>query len=231
MPDEVYLHRTTLTFVDAVWEILGPLLKGVPLVILDAQATGDPDAIAAAIRRHRVTRVTAVPSILDALVRRTRGRDALPSIRIVISSGERLEAPLLARVRAALPKATVLNLYGSTEVAGDVTYATFAPGSPAPISVPIGKPISNATLFVLDERRVPVDDDTEGELHVGGPVIARGYHRRREEDAARFITLRHLSDGPLFRTGDRVRRDAMSCPPCRPQRPSGEGPGCADRTR
>ena len=76
MPDEVYLHRTTLTFVDSVWEILGPLLKGVPLVILEAQATGDPDAIASTIRRHSVTRVTAVPSVLAALVKRTRGSDA-----------------------------------------------------------------------------------------------------------------------------------------------------------
>ena len=87
------------------------------------------------------------------------------------------------------------------------TCATFASGSPVPISVPIGKPISKARLFVLDERQAPVADETEGELYVGGPVIASGYHRRPEEDAARFVTLPHLCDGPLFRTGDRVRRD------------------------
>jgi len=207
--DEVYLHRTALTFVDAVWEILGPLLKGVPLVVLPPECAGDPDAIGETIRQHRVTRVTAVPSILDALVRRTRGRDALSSVRVWISSGERLQAPLLARVRAALPEATVLNLYGSTEVAGDVTCAVFPPGGPAPISVPIGKAISNARLFVLDENRVTLADDEEGELYVGGPVIARGYHRRREENAARFVTLPHLTEGPVFRTGDRVRRDAQ----------------------
>jgi aromatic-L-amino-acid decarboxylase len=207
-PDDAYLHRTTLTFVDAVWEILGPLLKGVPLVVLPPERTGDAEAIAAAIRLHRVTRVTAVPSILDALVRRTRGKDTLSSVRLWISSGERLQAPLLARVRAALPEATVLNLYGSTEVAGDVTCAVFLPGGPVPISVPIGTAISNARLFVLDENRVPVADDEEGELYVGGPVIARGYYHRQEENAARFVTLPHLTEGPVFRTGDRVRRDA-----------------------
>jgi aromatic-L-amino-acid decarboxylase len=205
--DDVCLHRTTLTFVDAVWEILGPLLAGVPLVIVDARATGDPDAIAAAVSRHAVTRITAVPSILDALVKRTRGSDALSSTRILISSGERLHAPLLARVRAALPNTTVLNLYGSTEVAGDVTCAIFPPGRPVPVSVPIGKPIPNARLFVLDERQQPVADDTEGELYVGGPVIAGGYHRRPDENAARFVVLPHLSAETLFRTGDRVRRD------------------------
>ena len=207
-PGEVYLHRTTLTFVDAAWEIFGPLLKGVPLAVLPPDATGDPDAIAAAIQVHRVTRVTAVPSVLEALVRRTRGKDILSSVQLWISSGERLQAPLLAHIRAALPGATVLNLYGSTEVAGDVTCAVFPPGGPAPISVPIGKAISNAQVFVLDENQFPVADGEEGELYVGGPVIARGYYRREEENAARFVTLPHLTDGPVFRTGDRVRRDA-----------------------
>ena len=208
-PGEVYLHRTTLTFVDAAWEILGPLLQGVPLVVLEAEGTGDPDMIAAAVRKHRVTRVTAVPSILDALVKRGRGTDALSSARLWISSGERLQARLLARVRAALPNATVLNLYGSTEVAGDVTCAAFAPGDPAPIAdVPIGKPISGAQLFVLDEGQMPVAAGEEGELYVGGPVIARGYHQRPDEHAARFVALPHVIDGLLFRTGDRVRRDA-----------------------
>ncbi len=176
--------------------------------MLPPESTGDPDAIAAAVRLHRVTRVTAVPSILDALVRRTRRNHALSSVRMWISSGERLQAPLLARVRAAVPNAAVLNLYGSTEVAGDVTCAVFLPGGPAPISVPIGKAIANAQLFVLDENLVPVADDAEGELYVGGPVIARGYHRRPEENAARFVVLPHLTDGPVFRTGDRVRRNA-----------------------
>jgi hypothetical protein len=98
-------------------------------------------------------------------------------------------------------------LYGSTEVAGDVTCAVFASGGPAPISVPIGRPISNARLFILDEQQMPVADEVEGELYVGGPVIARGYQGRPEENAARFVTLPHLMEGPLFRTGDRVRRD------------------------
>lgn len=207
-PGEVYLHRTTLHFVDAAWEIFGPLLKGVPLVVLPPESTGDPDAIASAIVLHSVTRITVVPTILDALLKRVRGNDALSSARLWISSGERLQPSLLARFRTALPHATLLNLYGSTEVAGDVTCAAFAPGDLLPTSeVPIGRPISNARLFVLDERQMPVPDGEEGELYVGGPVIARGYHRRPEEDAARFVELPHLLGGPAFRTGDRVRRD------------------------
>ncbi len=63
-------------------------------------------------------------------------------------------------------------------------------------------------MFILDENRIPVADDIEGELYVGGPVIARGYHGRPEENHARFVTLPHLTDGPVFRTGDRVRRNA-----------------------
>jgi aromatic-L-amino-acid decarboxylase len=206
--DEKYLHRTALTFVDAVWEIFGPLLQGVPLVVLGPEHSGNPDAMAQAMREQRVTRATVVPSILDALVSRTRGSDSLSSVRVWISSGERLESAVLARVRAALPDATVLNLYGSTEVAGDVTCAVFRPGAPSPDSVPIGMPLPNARLFVLDDNQMPVAADAEGELYVGGPVIARGYHRRPEEHAARFLTLPHLTSGPVFRTGDRVRRGA-----------------------
>ncbi|MFN7934610.1 MAG: amino acid adenylation domain-containing protein [Bryobacteraceae bacterium] len=205
-PGEKYLHRTALTFVDAVWEIFGPLLQGVPLVLLPPQQSGNPGAMAALIQRYRVTRVTVVPSILDALVSRTRQSGALSSVRVWISSGERLESAVLARVRAALPRCTVLNLYGSTEVAGDVTCAAFAADSPTPDPVPIGMPLPNARLFVLDENRMPVAGGAEGELYVGGPVIARGYHRRPEEHAARFLSLPHLTEGPVFRTGDRVRR-------------------------
>lgn len=74
-----------------------------------------------------------------------------------------------------------------------MTCAAFAPGDLLPTSeVPIGRPISNARLFVLDEHQMPVPDGEEGELYVGGPVIARGYHRRPEEDAARFVELPHL---------------------------------------
>ena len=201
-------HRTTLSFVDGVWEIFGPLLQGVPLVVLDAESTGDPDAIATAVREHRVTRLTAVPSILDPLVKRVRRTDALSSMRVLFSSGERLQAPLLARLRVALPQSTILNLYGSTEVAGDVTCAAFPTGADAPTAdVPIGKAIANARLFVLDGRATPVEDGEEKELYVGGPVIAQGYHRRPEEHASRFVALPHLTDGALFRTGDRVRRD------------------------
>lgn len=207
-PGEVCLHRTTLHFVDAVAEIFGPLLQGIPVAVLPAESTGDPDAIAEAIRRHEVSRVTAVPTILDALLKRVRGGEGLSTARIWISSGERLQASLLARFRAGLPDATLLNLYGSTEGTGDVTCATFAPGSPLPASdVPIGRPITNARLLVLDEHGVPVPDGEEGELYIGGPVLARGYHRRPEEHAARFVSIPLLFEGPAFRTGDRVMRD------------------------
>ena len=207
-PGEVCLHRTTLHFVDAVAEIFGSLLKGIPVAVLPAESTGNPDAIAEAIRRHEVSRVTAVPSILDALLKRVRGGEGLSTARLWISSGERLPASLLARFRAGFPNATLLNLYGSTEGTGDVTCATFAPGAPLPTSdVPIGRPITNARLLVLDEHQVPVPDGDEGELYVGGPVLARGYHRRPADHEARFVTLPHLFEGPAFRTGDRVKRD------------------------
>ncbi len=97
--DDVYLHRTTLTFVDAVWEIFGPLLQGVPLVVLPPESTGNPDAVAAVVSRHRVTRMTAVPSILDALVKRARKHGTIV-LRPAVDFQRRNSAGASARTRS-----------------------------------------------------------------------------------------------------------------------------------
>lgn len=207
--DEVVSHRTSLNFVDAGPELFSGLLAGVPTAILHHDEQADLVRFVAALRRHRVTRLTVVPSILGALLRAVPefGR-TLGGVRLWISSGEELTLQLLAAFRDAHPAATLVNLYGTTEVTGDVTCAAFAPGTPLPEDrVPLGRAIAGAELLVLDAHGQAVADGETGELSVGGPVLARGYHNRPQEDAMRFP--RHAVRGytRVFRTGDLVRRD------------------------
>lgn len=207
--DEVVSHRTSLNFVDAGPELFSGLLAGVPTAILHHDEQADLVRFVAALRRHRVTRLTVVPSILGALLRAVPefGR-TLGGVRLWISSGEELTLQLLAAFRDAHPAATLVNLYGTTEVTGDVTCAVFAPGTPLPEDrVPLGRAIAGAELLVLDAHGQAVADGETGELSVGGPVLARGYHNRPQEDAMRFP--RHAVRGytRVFRTGDLVRRD------------------------
>jgi amino acid adenylation domain-containing protein len=201
---EVAAHRTALGFVDSVAELFGPLLQGVPVGILPPQVTADPGATMARLASLGATRVTLVPSLLRAFLDlRPDLENALPAVRLWIVSGERLAASLLARFRSGVRRARLLNLYGSTEVAGDVTWAELAPDGPEVHDpVPIGQPIPGARLHVLDADMRPVAVGEVGELYVSGPVLARGYHHRPEETRTRFLPG---PDGsPLFRTGDRV---------------------------
>lgn len=203
---EVVGHRSSLNFVDAGPEMFSGLLRGVPTAVILPEEQADLGRFVAALERHGVTRLTVVPSILAALVRSVdRLGERLDRLRTWITSGEELTLGLLQAFRAAHASATLINLYGTTEVTGDVTYVAFEPGEPLPSErVPIGATMAGAELIVLDAAGGPAD---EGELYVGGPVLARGYHRRPQEEAVRFP--RHPTSTQAgkrcFRTGDLVR--------------------------
>ncbi len=207
-PGEVVAHRSSLNFVDSVTEVFSGLLQGVPTAIIGPEEATDLHRLVATLAAHRVTRLTLVPSLLSTLLRVFPDLgERLPLVSLWVSSGETLSAALLQRFRQAHPRATLLNLYGSTEVSADVTCAEFAPQTPIPKGrVPIGTAITGAELWVLDEQRQPVPAGGEGELYVGGPVLCRGYWRRPEEDRLRFVPHPTRCDERLFRTGDRVCR-------------------------
>lgn len=205
--EQVIAHRTSLSFVDSVVEIFAALLTGHPVAVVLAEEMADLAQLIVALQRHAVTRITVVPALLGALLRVEPTLRSLPKLRLWISSGEALPLPVLQQFRAALPAATLLNLYGSTEVTGDVTCAAFLPGAALPVErVPIGRAIAGAALQVLDAQRRPVADGQTGELYVGGPVLASGYFQRPEQEALRFITL--PGGARMFRTGDLVQREA-----------------------
>ncbi|MFZ5750407.1 MAG: amino acid adenylation domain-containing protein [Pseudomonadota bacterium] len=204
-PGEIACQKTAISFVDSVWEIFGPLLAGVPQVIIPDDQVRDPEALSQALARHRVTRLLAVPSLLDAMTAPGLPAPDLPMLRLIVSSGEALLPELADRVRAALPQVQLVNLYGSTEVTADVTCEVVSgpPGAP----VAIGRPIDNARLYVLDrEGRLAPEGET-GELFVGGPVLAEGYLRRPDLTAERFRPdpFDGRPGAMMFATGDLVR--------------------------
>jgi amino acid adenylation domain-containing protein len=205
---EVVGHRSSLSFVDAAPEMFSGLLRGVPTAVLLPEELADLGRLVTALQRHRVTRMTVVPSILAALVRAMPELGAgLHELRTWITSGEELSLPLLRAFRAAHPTATLLNIYGTTEVTGDVTCAVFEPSRPLPEDgVPIGASMAGAELLVLDADGHSVPDGDAGELYVGGPVLARGYHHRPQEEAVRFPRHPMRPSERTFRTGDLVRR-------------------------
>lgn len=200
---DLVCQKASLCFGDSVWETLGGLLQGVPTLVLADEEVRDPDRFVSALARGDVSRCTLVPSMLWLLTGRPDVARRLVRLRIVVSSGEALDAELARRIRAVLPDTLLLNLYGSSELAADVTaWECLAADDSA--SVPIGRPIANAGGYVLDAALRPVPVGVDGELFVGGAGLARGYAGRPGMTADRFVPNPY-GPGRLYRTGDRCR--------------------------
>jgi acyl-coenzyme A synthetase/AMP-(fatty) acid ligase len=201
-PGEVCLAKTRLGFVDSVAELFGPLCAGCPLVIVDEATGADPRALAEAIVAHRVSRLVAVPSLLSVLFEVAGERLRGSALAHVTSSGEPLGAELARRIQEVLPGCRILNLYGSTEVAADAT-AHLLEGAPAD-PVPIGRPLDNVWVRVLDPAGELVPVGVVGEIHVGGAGVSPGYVGAAAAAASERFVSDPLApeDGPLYRTGD-----------------------------
>ncbi|OWA08458.1 non-ribosomal peptide synthetase [Streptomyces sp. CS227] len=197
--DAVVLAKSSVGFLDSVTELLGTLVHGGHVVLAPDEAAKDPFALAELVRRHRVRRLTLVPSLLAVLLDETDPA-ALASCTTWVSSGEPLSRPLAARFRAKLPHARLLNLYGSSEISAD-SLAWEADGG----DVRVGTPLWNTHVRVLDARLAPVPAGVPGELYVAGAGVARGYTNRPGHTAERFVADPFGSGGRLFRTGDLVR--------------------------
>jgi len=202
-PGEVMCHKTPISFVDSVWEMFGPLMAGVPLVIVDPEELNDPARMMATLGRNGVTRLLAVPSLLRTILDAEVDIPTVaPKIWLVSVSGEALPADLARRFLAAAPGVGLMNIYGSSEVAADVTYELVE--SVEGDEVPIGRALDNVRLYILDEALNPVPEGETGQLYVGGEVLAAGYHRRPDLTAERFLPdpFNARPGARMFRTGD-----------------------------
>ncbi|HZU69406.1 MAG TPA: non-ribosomal peptide synthetase [Ktedonobacteraceae bacterium] len=205
-PGEVCCHKTSLSFVDSVWEIFGPLLQGIPAVIIPNSIVKDPQQLLQTLAAHAVTRIVLVPSLLRVLLESEHLQDLLPRLKYWISSGEALPMDLAQRFLKQMPNSILLNLYGSSEVAADVMYYDVRDYT-SQASIPIGRPIANTQIYLLDEQMLPVPIGAPGELYAGGDGLARGYFNRPELTASRFVPdpFSGKPGARLYRTGDIAR--------------------------
>jgi amino acid adenylation domain-containing protein len=206
--DEVGCQKTSLNFVDSVWEIFGPLLQGIRVVIIPTPVLQEPYRLVQALATHQVTRLVLVPSLLKVLLDTCEAlHHPLPQLRLWISSGEPLSVALYERFHKCLPGSTLLNLYGSSEVAADVTWYDTRQMPAACSSVPLGRPIANTQIYLLDAHLQPVPVGVPGEIYVGGDGLARGYLYRPELTSERFLP-HPFRTGPgarVYKTGDLAR--------------------------
>ena len=201
---EVCCQKTSLSFVDSIWEIFGPLLQGVPLVIIPDEVVKDPDQFLDALSVNRVTRLVLVPSLLRVMLE--TGQDLprkLERLRYCVCSGETLPVDLASAFREQLPNTRLINLFGSSEVAADVTCYEVDDTHELD-SIPIGRPIANTELYILDANFQLAPVGAMGEVCIGGEGLARGYLHRPALTAEKFVP-HPFSKQPgarLFRMGD-----------------------------
>ncbi|MBJ3778760.1 non-ribosomal peptide synthetase [Acuticoccus mangrovi] len=209
-PGDRVLQKTPCGFDVSVWEFFWPAVTGAELVMAPPEAHRDPALLIDLIEEHRITLLHFVPSMLAvflATVRELGAARRCASLRKVFCSGEALPKSL-ARDFHALLSAELHNLYGPTEAAIDVTYA---PATAEPIEapgggVPIGWPVWNTKVRVLDHLMRPVPPGAPGELYLCGHQLAAGYLGRPGLTASRFVADPFAPGERMYRTGDVVRR-------------------------
>ncbi|WP_409238113.1 amino acid adenylation domain-containing protein [Streptomyces sp. PA5.6] len=202
--DDRVLQKTPAGFDVSVWEFFWPLLQGASMVLAKPGGHNDAAYLAGLVAREGVTTLHFVPSMLDAFLNEpTAGRCV--SLRRVFSSGEALHAHTVSRCRAVLPAARLHNLYGPTEATVDVTYHPCTADGDTEVAPPIGRPIANTRVYVLDAALRPVAPGVAGELYLAGAGLARGYLNRPGLTAERFVADPHGPTGTrMYRTGDLV---------------------------
>ncbi|MFJ5633363.1 amino acid adenylation domain-containing protein [Streptomyces goshikiensis] len=200
------LQKTPYSFDVSVWEFFWPLMTGAGIVVARPGGHRDPDYLKELIRSRSVTTVHFVPSMLNVFLEAEELARYCAPLKRVVCSGEALPRKTLEVFAATLPACELHNLYGPTEAAIDVSHWPCRTDYPGEL-VPIGKPIDNVRLYVLDRdlRLQPVG--VPGELCIGGVAVATGYHQRDELNARMFVPDPYGTDSEarLYRTGDLAR--------------------------
>ncbi|MFG0610739.1 amino acid adenylation domain-containing protein [Delftia sp. WSY_14] len=205
---DAVLHKAPFGFDVSVWEMFWPLTTGVKLVLAQPGDQREPARIVELIRRHQITTLNFVPSMLQAFLAH-EGIEAQTRLRYVICGGEAMPAATQREALQRLAGVSLQNLYGPTEAAIHVTQWTCQDDGSH--QVPIGRPISATGTWVLDADMAPVPQGVAGELYLGGMALARGYLNRPGLTAERFVADPFDSSGKgrLYRTGDLVRWNAQ----------------------
>ncbi|GAA1402542.1 hypothetical protein GCM10009613_62700 [Pseudonocardia kongjuensis] len=210
-PDDVWTLFHSYAFDFSVWELFGPLLTGGTVVVVDHDTARSPEELHALLRRERVTVLNQTPSAFAGLDAADAASPAgLPDLRTVVFGGEALEPRTLAGWFGRHPdRPQLVNMYGITETTVHVTYRPLDPASAAAGGSPIGGPVPDLHLELLDGGLAPVLPGATGELYVGGAGVARGYLGRPGLTASRFVAA--PGGARRYRSGDlgRIRPDGV----------------------
>ena len=209
---DVLLQKTSVGFDVSVWEFFLPLTTGASLAMAQPGGHRDPGYLRAAIASFGVTLLHFVPSMLNSFLADTEAADddlraTFATVRHIVCSGEELPVALARRCLEVLPRLSIQVTYGPAEAAISVTTWQATPATLAGRSrVPLGGPVSNVTIHILDNQLRPVPVGAVGELYLGGIQVGRGYHRRPALTAQRFVPDPFGPAGSrLYLTGDHGR--------------------------
>jgi amino acid adenylation domain-containing protein len=196
------LHKTPVTFDVSVWELFWPLTAGAQLVVARPEAHRDSRYLTNAVEAHGITIIGFSPPMLQAFMQDLEAHK-VRSLRHVFCGGQELPASLAQRFLELLPNVQLHNMYGPTEASvGVVSYGCFR-GDPS-LLIPIGRPIANTQIYILDAHGEPVPIGVAGEIHIGGAGVGRGYLNRPELTAERFVAdpFSSMPQARMYRTGD-----------------------------
>lgn len=198
---DVVVQKTPYCFDVSVWEFFWTPMTGASLVFAVPNGHSDVQYLENLINKVGVTTLHYVPSMLHTFLDNAKGQ--CPSVRLIFCSGEALDRNSVDRYRRTFPNASLHNLYGPTEAAIDVTfYDCTKIGYPF---VPIGAPIDNTQIYIVDSDNNPQPVGVPGELHIAGDNLARGYLKRPELTAERFIANPFRPGTRMYKTGDLAR--------------------------
>ncbi|XP_017887731.1 uncharacterized protein LOC108629509 [Ceratina calcarata] len=217
--EEHCVFKTSLTFVDSVSEIWGPLLRGRTLIVVPKDVTRDPERFVALLEKYKIQRLVLVPSLLQSILMylSLRSKDsALSSLRLWICSGETLPVSLAEQFFVTFDNGEKIlaNFYGSTEIMGDVAYYLLNDRRQLQSAekVPIGKPLDNCIIYIVNKEMRLVPQGEVGELIVAGRNLATGYIR--DVDSRKFHDNPFAIDpeySRIYCTGDyaRISKDVI----------------------
>jgi amino acid adenylation domain-containing protein len=205
-PGDVAVVQKSYALVAATWELFGALLRGIPTLLLSEDEVLEPARLWQVLVRHRVSHLLSSPAFLERLLDEAEAHPGQwGTLRLATTSAEPIAPAQVGRWRAAFPDVPLLNLYGSTECASNVTaYDTRELPADA-VRCPVGRPLANIEVYVVDERLRPVPIGVVGEMCVSGACLARGYLGLPQLTAERFVASPFVEGERLYRTGDLAR--------------------------
>ncbi|HEV9036982.1 MAG TPA: amino acid adenylation domain-containing protein, partial [Puia sp.] len=194
----------------SVWQFLTALLTGGRTIIVDKDRVGDPSQMTDILQRCRITIFQTVPSVMAAFLEELpSGTDrSLPELRWMIPTGETLSASLVKKWYAIYPGIRLLNAYGPAEASDDIATFIVPPMEEGDHVVPVGKPVQNMRIYILDESLNLCAIGIKGEICTAGPGVGKGYWKDAEKTRKAFVPNPYLREGDgadyavLYRSGD-----------------------------